>query len=830
MKAASESKLLQDLSEQVSRLKASPAIVGAGLSVAVLNAYRQRVSAELELLMTQHEDGQPAQLQAFLAKHWDSIKGSFLCYTVHPVLDVNLALYQAAHYVCAWHNRQDTSRVAQKSVFEFLLPGMATESTQDHYPDLCVNAATTITDEQARALRRLRSLKGLKQALSAAEESRLVGLNRLDGLVKAENRAYRVESGFRYPTVTPEVVFNTHILSEDGASLVPVALLLCPGSSAYNPYSAAYARVTEAEYERLGQHSETARVYVDSCHRCDEIREKDISLLGYLQRFIARLKRADSHVGVGLPEDVARSGYGALIEFIGYYRSLSEAEIIKVPTALKQEIEAFQLMASDRDVNAVATESMETCVFKRRQELERIVKANEPLLATIGSGDGNRQRMLVRALSNQAQRKENFEKELAVGAYQGANNLPLSSSMLIGVDILTFVNSIEDLQALMAMLASEIEVIFAEQSVQDKVVSLLDLQGLTMLMLGHSIIQLDVLFAAMGDQIKANFRGDLWRLLELLDADKSIWFSGVLLRPGYIKLHDLIDLLLRSDHPERAIEVINTYIPLDQRAETVTAVKSEYNSLLYQFARGDLAGFSALLAITTAEQQRAALNLSGYFMASVGNIETGLSEEVRFETAIPVYVLQALLKDEGLFKYIYGLMDESGKAHALTYDAGHNGSLGEYALEQKSWMRLFRSCFATDEDFKVALLRKDKRGRCLLLKAAKYKDTFFYVLSFFITELVDRGSLDKLLAIVKDGRGNTWLHEAASQEVVCLVRDFYATEQEADAACERVHTPVMVSVSSLFRTAGAVPADEGGEELVMHASGGGGGGSKSGTH
>lgn len=233
--------------------------------------------------------------------------------------------------------------------------------------------------------------------------------------------------------VNLKTVLNSHILSDDGRSLLPIFLLI--NNEEFNPYfdyqtqADASACISDAEKFRLINHSLLTG-------KMDEHRiflEDKETLRGQLNALIEAFKHNSVH-GVGTENVAGEGAYSALMRFINFWCTLwnipedfinnfnyKKTELFrKHPAVLRPLITEIKFIINLVS-NKVNRHSINNCLAVRSTELEELIAGKEEILASIYLGEENKNRAKKMLMSLKG--KEQLEKDLKKGNYSGLASL-----------------------------------------------------------------------------------------------------------------------------------------------------------------------------------------------------------------------------------------------------------------------------------------------------------------------------------------------------------------------------------------------------------------------
>ena len=159
----------------------------------------------------------------------------------------------------------------------------------------------------------------------------------------------------KYPnldeTIPLEHIIKTHILSDDGNSLIP---LLCLSedhqledyhNSAnqlerhFNPYDIDYAELTKNEIKRLIEHSKTTEELNSTVELYYKLNnDKASDLYSNLDRLCRLLRVQDAYGGRRTQNQSGEGTFIALTQFVEFYDKLSDQQKNSIPACTKEAL------------------------------------------------------------------------------------------------------------------------------------------------------------------------------------------------------------------------------------------------------------------------------------------------------------------------------------------------------------------------------------------------------------------------------------------------------------------------------------------------------------
>tara|TARA_R110002110_G_scaffold33533_1_gene114846 strand:+ start:169908 stop:172574 length:2667 start_codon:yes stop_codon:yes gene_type:complete len=339
------------------------------------------------------------ELKDILARNWTLVQGTLLSYTARPEDELTLLLCDIAEYI----SQNDIDEA--KSAIDLLMPGIATESIDEGYPDL---------------------------------------------------------SGRNAPNI--KEIIKTHIQSKSGAYLIPVGLLAkltLPWGAQDKLFNYYYCAnmpgeegyVCEEDYHRLLEHSPDTQALSALKQTCETLILDGKNLLGHVHQLIQSLRSNNAYDGIGTQERAGERVYTAIIAFNEYYRNLGDEARSRIPDAVKSELELLLNLSSDKTVNINATETIQTCIKTRQAKLEAAIKSHESELAEIDI-DGATKRDLVEKVIKQF---ESAKKHLTSNYKGGTDNLGISVALLTELNMRFSISSKSEFKDFMTSSIEEIK-------------------------------------------------------------------------------------------------------------------------------------------------------------------------------------------------------------------------------------------------------------------------------------------------------------------------------------------------------------------------------------
>jgi hypothetical protein len=183
------------------------------------------------------------------------------------------------------------------------------------------------------------------------------------------------------PAFTLEAILQTHILSDDNQSLIPLVSLASEESDKPRPYAEDFTMISTNELTRLGEHSDKTRALVLALEKLSNLeKQRSDNLLSQLKVLCKVLKNEDAHDGRGTQEKVGELAFPALVGFFEFYEKISK-KIHLIPEPVKAAIETLKKVSGSYHGNMVA--NIQSCAGSRREQIERAMIGNDAILVGI---------------------------------------------------------------------------------------------------------------------------------------------------------------------------------------------------------------------------------------------------------------------------------------------------------------------------------------------------------------------------------------------------------------------------------------------------------------
>lgn len=163
-------------------------------------------------------------------------------------------------------------------------------------------------------------------------------------------------------------IFKTHLLSDDGKTLIPIALLNEEDilnhafqdhqATIYNPYyeqaDYQYQKISDFEFKRLCGHSSQTDSLTQAINDFANLLKDKTDLHSHLLALCHQLKFNDAHAGIGREEKVGEGVFVGLVAFGHYFEQLSALEKQKIPEGLLEAISHLLSASSEPMVQTLS--------------------------------------------------------------------------------------------------------------------------------------------------------------------------------------------------------------------------------------------------------------------------------------------------------------------------------------------------------------------------------------------------------------------------------------------------------------------------------------------
>ena len=626
-------------------------------------------------------------------------------------------------------------------------------------------------------------------------ESKKTDFEKMQTLI--HQKKYMQIRGYLVPNVDVFEVINTHILSEDGQSLIPLMILLDPNQSKrpyhdYEKNGAPSQEQLQKELSRLCRYSSYAGAYVNAQANLERITSDTSHFLGHLKELCKQLEFNDAHVGIGESGNAGSGVYAAILTFNNYYQELDETEKQKIPCDLRTEIDLLITLSSDVNQNENATENLQTCIGNRKTSIRSHIKGNEILLAGIETREKKESLIaLAKDALNEAERqfREFYQSALPKQdpnttppnkimrlvdnestQRERKDRLPLSKDVLMSLGVNVSLNSLKDLNDIMELDNGDIKNILSTQNDKEKIVDIINnagtLQNLFLeLPLNKIEVFLSIIEPLLSKKILKNNGNNIRQLLFALSSEKA---TAIYTRMITYRTHILS--VIFAHYPELPKAMLDR-LTVEEQLAFIQEHDLDGNTVLHWVANNP-DELSAILARYPTKNCLAAIQKEDIRGKSVLHFAVENPDSLKY--------LLSLFPDNILIPLIQ-TKDEDGVTvlhHAAVYnpqslklllefypldmrlaavqELSDNGKtvLNESALYHPASLHQIFSLLPADK-YTDALQVKDDYGKTVLHSAANNPDS----LSFILTCL----PLDARFTAVqkKDNHGKSVLHWAA---------------------------------------------------------------------
>lgn len=397
--------ILKTRIDALKKLFSDPIQDTIGFRELIILRYSQSVLNELEkIIYDKKNSGElSGNLQNFLSKNWEFVKGNLLCYTALPRHDITELLCDIAE----WIAESKLEHGGPLTAINILMPTVHCDSLDPKlYPNL---------DE-------IDLKKVIQTHILGENHHYLVPISLLIKGEKGENRPYlvlisllnRVKKNEDEPNAKISNPYFDVFFHEENSALSPVFL-------------------NDKEIERLFTHSDATKAMANAI-RHYQFSINESSLFKQLQILIRGLE-LNSIRGMGKEESAAIGGYNALIAFMDFWHLLSN-KLDTIPPALVKEINFIQQLTTDPEQNTKYR--IETCLATRRDELFKKIACHEEILNTITLSDEKKGNLTTEYLQQLKRSVDNLASHLQNGrngSYVGQDQLGITTAVFTALKI-----------------------------------------------------------------------------------------------------------------------------------------------------------------------------------------------------------------------------------------------------------------------------------------------------------------------------------------------------------------------------------------------------------
>ncbi|MFA5959560.1 MAG: hypothetical protein WC785_03515 [Tatlockia sp.] len=469
--------------ETMQRLIQAPLPQESNFHARLYSAYRARIVSELAIAFAKEDENKRLEaLTACLATNWNHIKGTFLSYTALPTDELTLLLCDIACYVAKEKNEPSINALT------VLMPTVCGESSHSDYPNL-----TPVMNQDAL---------------------------------------------FDIPVIDIKKLIRTHILSDNGAYLIPVLLLNSleipfKENAIGNPYYD-YTKVesnspfiTLFEYQRLVSHSSHSKALEESLLEREILCTDKSSLFGHINQLLRALY-LNSTEGLGSEPHAASGAYSAILSFRYYYNTLKktlktkcskeEEAIPDIPKAVDEEIEKLFRFSFDVKTNEKAGNDL--CIATRREELDTAVQEHWEILAKITLSEESRVALIKTAVAVLKEKRQHLKNALENDNH-ASEKAGLTQLVLDWLGVPFAISSLQEVVLLAAMQPAEIRQLCQDAEINKQIIKKIDsLDTLIGVLIESKPTSLEALFEKTGEQIAERllqYDNEFPALIALLD-------------------------------------------------------------------------------------------------------------------------------------------------------------------------------------------------------------------------------------------------------------------------------------------------------------------------
>jgi hypothetical protein len=439
----------------------------------ILIAHKQKMLNKLTTLFEKHpladEKADQSELIQDLRTHletvWQDINDTLLSYTALPLDSLTRLHVDIANTLAARINQTAEKPIGALKLLMPTLTGLT--DPIEGYPNLA-----PYQDENDKwVIPEVDILKVLTTHVQSDKGTYLVPIQHLVRAfpeVKEEKQEAKHEEKHEEKQEEEEVIIDTRndLLKK-------------------NPYGfaddATSYELSKDEITRLQNYSRLTLELTNAEDNLIALTQKDVSLLGYLDRFINAL-HLNSKAGTGNEENAGFAAYAAIINFNEYYRhALPETERAKIPKELKDAIDKLLELASNPEKNINAVQNLQTCIFLRREEIDEKKRPYEKLLATIGGAQV--ESLLTKAKEQIEHTRVALQTALDKNKLNGADPLGIKRSLLHLYGVKPTFSSLADLILITSLDTKDIKELLHDNDIQKSFLNTIenmnDLMGLS---------------------------------------------------------------------------------------------------------------------------------------------------------------------------------------------------------------------------------------------------------------------------------------------------------------------------------------------------------------
>jgi hypothetical protein len=517
-------------------------------------------------ILTKTPDGHAAELDAsyreigiFLAENWQLIKGSMLSYTAmphHPMTTLCLKLAR-------WQLIQEKKEITPQGIIEKLMPTVSFDATISSYPLALPIHASCDSASAAEALT-------AEQILSSHIEGR--------------------EQHYLIPAW--QAIYLTDPITYDAAWRMPNT------QYDYTSHTTEESFLTPAEMTRLEQHSNQTLAIFQNHRQLKILISEGKDLYSQLVLLANELK-INSIEGLGAEEVAGHQGEIAIRRFFDYFSCISESQFLTLPDELRAKLNP-ELVLLRQSIGQYAEgeapiELIDTCLATRKSKLLKAIEGYTEELSAVTTG-GDESAELVKT-SQQAlyDRATQLESEFWSSDYSGADQLPITLTLIKDLEIPLEFSSLQELILLTKELNAEemaelcSDVIFSK-SASEKIQTLDDLLLLKMdLTDGAFFMFLEKHSLCIGKRLFQT-PNKINALFEMLDENTSHKFIHHLRQHFLVNFHNFAiyfkkhieQLSLLQTKLELATDTVGASIEINDQLDSIRSKEALANIVKYR--------------------------------------------------------------------------------------------------------------------------------------------------------------------------------------------------------------------------------------------------------
>jgi hypothetical protein len=418
-------------------------------------AHKQKMLNTLKTIFERHQlaDEKADQseliqdLRTYLETVWQDINGTLLSYTALPFDSLTRLHIDIANALATRINQTAKQPVSALKLLMPTLEGLT--DPVEGYPNL----APYQDEKDQWVIPEVEILKVLTTHIQSDRGTYLVPIQHLARafpVIKEEKQEAKHEEKYNEVQEQEEIRVDTRndLLKR-------------------NPYGfvddAKSYELSKDEITRLQNYSRLTQELTNAEENLVALTQKDVSFLGYLNRFINAL-HLNSVAGIGSEENAGFAAYAAIINFNEYYRLLPDAERDKIPEDLRKAIDKLLGFASDKEKNKDAVKTIQTCIAIRRGDIEKEKRPHEALLATLGGAQV--ESLLINAKEQIEHTRIALQDAIDKNNLNGADPLGIKRSLLHIYGIKPTFSGLADLILITSLNTKEIKELLQDNDIQ----------------------------------------------------------------------------------------------------------------------------------------------------------------------------------------------------------------------------------------------------------------------------------------------------------------------------------------------------------------------------